>query len=220
MTVLFHLAQSSKFHQCCSIYQYIISFMADNILLTHPSVDGHLSWFYFLALWGMLLWKFVHKVLALKWFSLAYVLQSRVVGPHSNSVFMLCRKCQTVFQSVCTILHVVAQLVKNPLAMQETWVWSLGWEDIPWRRAWQPTPVLMPGESPWTEEPGGLQAMGSQRVGHDWATKYNILYSDIITFASVTASSPFPTHLSRIVKHKWENNANILWEQNYHYWGL
>ena len=35
---------------------------------------------------------------------------------------------------------------------------------IPWRRAWQPTPVFLPGESPWTEEPGGLQPMGSQRV--------------------------------------------------------
>ena len=42
----------------------------------------------------------------------------------------------------------------------------------PWRRAWQPTPVFLPGESPWTEEPGGLESMGSQRVGHDWATKH------------------------------------------------
>ena len=115
MTVLFHLAQSSKFHQCCSIYQYIISFMADNILFTHSSVDGHFSWFHFLPLWEMLLWTFVPMVFALKWFSLAYVLQSRVVGSCSNSVFMLCRKWQTVFQSVCTILHVVAELVKNSL---------------------------------------------------------------------------------------------------------
>ena len=38
---------------------------------------------------------------------------------------------------------------------------------IPWRRAWQPTPVFLPKESPWTEEPGGLQSMGSQRVGHN-----------------------------------------------------
>ena len=30
-----------------------------------------------------------------------------------------------------------------------------------------PTPVFLPGESPWTEEPGGLQAIGSQRVGHN-----------------------------------------------------
>ena len=35
------------------------------------------------------------------------------------------------------------------------------------KRAWQPTPVFLPGESPWTEEPGGLQSKGSQRVGHD-----------------------------------------------------
>ena len=38
---------------------------------------------------------------------------------------------------------------------------------IPWRRAWQPTPVFLPGESPLTEEPGGLQSLGSQRVGHN-----------------------------------------------------
>ena len=33
---------------------------------------------------------------------------------------------------------------------------------IPWWRAWQPTPVFLSGESPWTEEPGGLQSMASQ----------------------------------------------------------
>ena len=55
----------------------------------------------------------------------------------------------------------VAQMVKNPPAMWETWVGK-----IPWRRAWQPTPVFLPGESPWTEEPGGLQSTGSQRVRH------------------------------------------------------
>ena len=33
---------------------------------------------------------------------------------------------------------------------------------IPWRKAWQPTPVFMPGESPWTEEPVRLQSVGSQ----------------------------------------------------------
>ena len=43
---------------------------------------------------------------------------------------------------------------------------------IPWRRAWQPTPVFLPGESPWTEELGGLQSMGLQKVGHDRATKH------------------------------------------------
>ena len=38
---------------------------------------------------------------------------------------------------------------------------------FPRRRKWQPTPVFLPREFPWTEEPGGLQSMGSKRVGHD-----------------------------------------------------
>ena len=67
----------------------------------------------------------------------------------------------------------VAQTMKNPPAM-----WRPGFDPwvgkIPWRRAWQPTPVFLPGESPWTEEPGGLQAMGSQKVRHDRATKHSI----------------------------------------------
>ena len=41
-----------------------------------------------------------------------------------------------------------------------------GLED-PLERAWQPTPGFLPGESSWTEEPGGLQLMWSQRVGYD-----------------------------------------------------
>ena len=40
---------------------------------------------------------------------------------------------------------------------------------IPWRRAWQPTPVFLPEEFPWTEQPGRLQSMGLQRVGHNWS---------------------------------------------------
>ena len=38
---------------------------------------------------------------------------------------------------------------------------------ILWRKVWQPTPVFLPGESPWAEEPGGLQSMGSRRVTHE-----------------------------------------------------
>ena len=49
----------------------------------------------------------------------------------------------------------VAQMVKNLPAMQETWVQSLSWDD-PWRKAWQPTPVYLHEESPWTEVSGGL----------------------------------------------------------------
>ena len=44
-----------------------------------------------------------------------------------------------------------------------------------WRRAWQPTLVFSPGKSPRTEKHGALQCMGSQRVGHDWATKHTVV---------------------------------------------
>ena len=61
-----------------------------------------------------------------------------------------------------------AQTVKNLPAVWETWVGK-----TPWRRAWLPTPVLLPGESPWTKVLGGLQSMGLQRVGYDWATMHS-----------------------------------------------
>ena len=66
----------------------------------------------------------------------------------------------------------VAQMVNNPPAVWETWVWSLGWEYPP-EKDMETTPVFLSGESPWTKEPGGLQSMGSQRAGHDQATKHS-----------------------------------------------
>ena len=57
-------------------------------------------------------------------------------------------------------------MVKNSLAMWEKWVQSLGWGD-PMEEGWQPTPVFLPGESSWTEEPGGLQSMGRKGWGHN-----------------------------------------------------
>ena len=54
--------------------------------------------------------------------------------------------------------------------MQETWVWSLGWEDALEKGIATHSSILT-WRIPWTEEPGGfLQSMGSQRVGHDWET--------------------------------------------------
>jgi len=42
-----------------------------------------------------------------------------------------------------------------------------GVRKIPWRREWQPTPVIFPGESPWTGQPDRLESMESQKVEHD-----------------------------------------------------
>ena len=54
--------------------------------------------------------------------------------------------------------------------MQEMWVQSLGWED-PLEKEMAIHSNILAWEIPWTEEPGGLQSTGSQRVGHNLATK-------------------------------------------------
>ena len=59
----------------------------------------------------------------------------------------------------------VAQMVKNPPAMQETWVWPLGWED-PLEEGMATHSSILAWRIPWTEEPGGPQSLESQRAGH------------------------------------------------------
>ena len=60
----------------------------------------------------------------------------------------------------------MAQIVKNPPTMQETQVQSLGQED-PLEKEMATQSSILAWEIPWTEEPGGLQSMGLQRVQHD-----------------------------------------------------
>ena len=57
-------------------------------------------------------------------------------------------------------------MVKNPPAMRETWVLSLDWED-PLEKGIATYTSILAWRTTWTEEPGGLQSMESQRVGHD-----------------------------------------------------
>ena len=59
-----------------------------------------------------------------------------------------------------------AQTVKNLPAMWETRIGK-----IPWRKTQQPTPVFLPGESPWIEVPGRLQSMGPKRIRHHCVTE-------------------------------------------------
>ena len=66
-------------------------------------------------------------------------------------------------------------VAQNPHAMQETWVWSLGKEDLLEKNMATHSSILVWRIS-WTEEPGGLQSVGLQRVRPDWAT--NTLTSD------------------------------------------
>ena len=63
-------------------------------------------------------------------------------------------------------VSLVAQMVKNLPAMWETWVQVLGQED-PLEEGIETHPSILAWRIPWTEEPGGLQTMGSHRVRHN-----------------------------------------------------
>ena len=103
---------------------------------------------------------------------------------------------------------------------------------IPWRRGWLPIPVFLPGELPWTEEPGRLRSMGSQRVRHDWATKPSTWE---MSFPGGSDSKSLPAMLeTRVQSLGWEDppkkgmeptpvflpgefHAEETWD--YHLWG-
>ena len=73
-------------------------------------------------------------------------------------------------------LPLAAQSVKNLPAVQKTRVRSLSWED-PMEKEMTTHSSIFAWKVSWTEEPGGLQSMVSQRVGHDWETNtYLLIY--------------------------------------------
>ena len=92
----------------------------------------------------------------------------------------------------------VAQMVKNGPAMQETWGQSLGRED-PLERGVATHSSIPAWKIPWTEEPGGLQSMGSRRVRHNWMTKHmlngmfqaSVVFSTLFTLTGMVSSSSF-----------------------------
>ena len=71
------------------------------------------------------------------------------------SLYRINRYVSQLFDST----FLVAQMVKNLPAVQETWVQSLGWEDSLEKEIATHSSILV-WEIPWTEEPGGLQSMG------------------------------------------------------------
>ena len=98
-----------------------------------------------------------------------YFLGSKITadGDCSHEIrrrFLLGRKVMTNLNSMWTSL--VAQMVRRLPTMQETWVQSLGQEDL-LEKEMATHSSLLAWKIPWMEEPGRLQSMGLQRVGHD-----------------------------------------------------
>ena len=89
------------------------------------------------------------------------------VSLDQNYAYCLC----IIYGCRFTWASLVAQLVKNPPAMQETWVRSLGWED-PLEKGKAPHSSILAWRIPWT-----VQSTGSQRVRHNWAS---FTFTDII----------------------------------------
>ena len=70
----------------------------------------------------------------------------------------------------------VAQVVKNPPAMRETWIRSLGWEN-PLEEGMATHSSILAWRIPRDREPGGLQSMRLKRVRYDWATKHSTAHA-------------------------------------------
>ena len=92
-------------------------------------------------------------------------------------------------------------MVKRLAAIWETWVWSLGWEDV-LEKEMATHSSMLAWIIPWTEEPGKLQSMGLQRVGHNWAT--SLSFSLFLSFLKVN-SPKLPLLNSRVWKR------NLIW---------
>ena len=88
----------------------------------------------------------------------------------------------------------MAQAVKNPSALQETWVRSLGQED-PLEKATASHSNILAWRIPWTEEPGGLQSMGLQRVRHNWVTLSLSFMLMVCVYMSVSVDWLIPGRL-------------------------
>ena len=88
----------------------------------------------------------------------------------------------------------VVQTVKNLPAMQETWFQSPGWED-PLQKGMATHSSILAWRITWTEEPGGLQSMGLQRVRHNWHNTFIICISSVQFSGSVVSDSLRPHEL-------------------------
>ena len=83
----------------------------------------------------------------------------------------------------------VAQRLKHLPPMRETWVQSLDQED-PLEKEMATHSSILAWRIPWTEEPSGLQSMGSQRVRHDWATSIQFNSIHMLVWARLACESP------------------------------
>ena len=96
-------------------------------------------------------------------------MKSLSVSTSYNDILQWYQSCGIRIRDPPWRTSLVAQTVKRLPTMWETWVQSLGWEDL-LEKEMAPHSSILAWKIQWMEEPGRLQSMGSQRVGHDWVT--------------------------------------------------
>ena len=106
----------------------------------------------------------------------------------------------------------VAQMVKNLPAVWETQVWCLGRED-PLEKEMAAHSSILAWSISWTEEPGGLQSMGSQRVWHDWLTNtYTHTHTHNTHTHTHTEHLIYASHCSKCLTPKiclWQQSCDV-----------
>ena len=99
-------------------------------------------------------------------------------------------------------------MVKNRPEMQETTFRSLGGE-VPLEKGMAIHSSILAWRSPCTEKPGGLQSVGSQRVGHDWTTKHSTV--SLLLLAKLRLLAKIWSSMSRAIR----NEECIYWAKYY-----
>ena len=126
------------------------------IFFVHSSANGHLGCFYVLAIMNSCCYedRGVHVLFQIK-VLLGYMSRTGIARSYGSSV---CRFLRNLHTS-CIYLHPHQQYRRPGF---DPWVGM-----IPWRRKWLTDSSILAWKISWTQEPGGLQSMGLQRVGHD-----------------------------------------------------
>ena len=151
----------------------------DIICFIYSSINGHLGYFYLLAIMNNAVIKiFIYK--CLRFISFGYILRSRITGSYGNSGFprwhfgkepaCQCRRCKRHGFSPW-----MGRSLDKEMAIHSS---TLTWE------------------IPWTEEPGGLQSLGSQRVGYNWS---DLVHKHTAVNKSSNFSIPSPTFVFNII---------------------
>ena len=121
------------------------------------------------------------------------------------------------FFFLVNFIEVVAQMVKNLLAVQETLVWSLGRED-PLEKGMAAHSSILAWKIPWTEEPGGLQSMGLQRGKHERASNTFIVCLQSVSISSVEQSDSVTHTHTHTYKHMGAHSWTHLSDSHFYFY--